>query len=135
MSLVRPRFSEGQTLIAELFEGEQASRIERLARHTTEAHLAGVVSGLDLRQDSDRTVVGPGVALMPSGDVICLSEDQSLETPTLNGDHSVTLARIQRAGRRGTLVTGEVGFGTVEDDGTICLGTVTVGGGGGHHQP
>ena len=79
--LERPHFVTGQILTADDLRAEQDYQREVRRRHNRLCHGWGIVEGLGVRckASAPRVVVGPGFAISPRGDEICVHADAELE--------------------------------------------------------
>ena len=79
--LERPHFVTGQILTADDLRAEQDYQREVRRRHNRLCHGWGIVDGLGVRWDTTapRVVVGPGFAISPRGDEICVHTHAELE--------------------------------------------------------
>ena len=81
----RTNFFAGRLLTAEDFSAEQDYLLGRFRRHNRLLHGSGVVQGLDVSLTGDTTTpsvtIGPGYALDPIGDEICVGSATALPLP------------------------------------------------------
>ena len=95
----RPLFRDGQVLHATDLTAEGRQHIQAVRRHTTLAHLPGVLAGLwpDLPEGKRGTLtVSPGMAIDAAGRSILVEEtDDSVSIPDTAGPREVWIAYRQ----------------------------------------